>query len=56
MGASNKKTAHQAFVDEALAAWQDFEETGLHLTDADMRRWLKSWGTEHETSPPEPHR
>lgn len=30
----------QAFKRDALQAWQEYQETGLHLTGAEMDAWL----------------
>jgi predicted transcriptional regulator len=51
----DREEARESFKQEAIAAWADFQETGLHVTDEEMRRWLKSWGTDDELSPPTPH-
>lgn len=40
------------FLEVALAAWGDFQRTGLHVTHDEMKRWLESWGTDRETAAP----
>ena len=40
---------------ELLAAWEEYQATGLHVTHEEMRAWLLSVGTENELPPPEPH-
>ncbi len=41
---------------DGLKAWNDFQETGLHLTFDEVADWLKSWGTDEEKAEPECHR
>ena len=40
---------------ELLAAWEEYQVTGLHVTQKEMLAWLDSWGTENELQPPECH-
>ena len=41
---------------DTLRAWEDFHETGLHATVAEVDNWLASWGTENELPAPECHK
>ncbi|RFB83835.1 CopG family transcriptional regulator [Rhizobium leguminosarum bv. trifolii] len=41
---------------ETLEAWNEFEATGLHVTGAEVEKWLSSWGTDDELSAPECHK
>lgn len=43
------------FQQEAIAAWQDFQQDGLHLTDDEVMAWLETWGTKQETEIPKCH-
>jgi len=47
---------HNTFHQEALQAWEEYKETGLHVTGAEVIEWLKTWGTEHERAAPTCHR
>lgn len=40
---------------EALQAWEDYQETGLHATGDEVKTWLKTWGTDNEQEAPECH-
>lgn len=40
---------------EASAAWEHYQETGLHVTHSEVEAWMKSWGTEGELAAPESH-
>jgi predicted transcriptional regulator len=45
-----------AFRQEALTAWQEYQETGLHVTANEVVNWLETWGTETETAAPICHK
>lgn len=47
--------AHGRFVQEALASWRHYKQTGLHLTLDEVDAWLETWGTSEEKGPPECH-
>lgn len=44
-----------SFVEDAQAAWSDFQQSGRHLTDAELSVWLQRWGTDAETEIPVCH-
>ena len=50
-----REEARESFKQEALAAWQEFQETGLHLTGAEVEAWLRGWGAEDEAAAPKCH-
>lgn len=50
-----REEARESFKQEALSAWQAYQETGKHLTGQEVRHWLSTWGTEHEQESPECH-
>jgi predicted transcriptional regulator len=39
----------------ALAAWDRYQETGLHVTLEDVTTWVETWGTKAEVTPPKCH-
>lgn len=51
-----REEKREAFRQEALAAWEEFQATGLHATAEEVDRWLESWGTDHELPAPECHK
>ena len=51
----DKEEKREAFRQATLAAWQEFQETGLHVTGEEMDAWLESWGTENELPAPVCH-
>lgn len=50
-----KEKAQESFKTEALQAWQDYKETGLHLTGDETLKWLSEWGTDKESTAPQCH-
>jgi len=50
-----REEARESFKREAIAAWQECQETGLHLTGKEVGDWLDTWGTEQETVVPPCH-
>ncbi len=37
-----REEARESFKQAALAAWADYQETGLHLTGDEVRKWLQT--------------
>ncbi len=50
-----REELRESFKQEALDSWKEYQETSLHITLEETREWLKTWGTENETGPPECH-
>lgn len=50
-----REEAREGFRKEALASWQAYRETGRHVTGAEARAWLATWGTDDEKAAPECH-
>jgi predicted transcriptional regulator len=53
---TEREKARAEFRAEALAAWQEYQDTGLHVTHGEVEKWLKSWGTKEEIPAPPCHR
>lgn len=51
----DREEARESFLREAMASWEHYRETGLHVTGDEFATWLDGWGTDKETAPPEPH-
>jgi predicted transcriptional regulator len=51
-----REEKHEAFRQDALAAWQEFESTGLHVTAADADAWLEKLERGEDVPPPSPIR
>ncbi len=50
-----REEQREAFKQEALRSWEEYQQTGLHLTGEEVRDWLSTWGTDTESEPPECH-
>ena len=51
-----REEARESFKEEALQAWREYRETGLHLSVEETAAWLDRWGTEDETEVPDWHK
>jgi predicted transcriptional regulator len=51
----NREETRESFKQEALASWKSYKATGQHLTGQEVKDWLKTWGTDQETTIPECH-
>lgn len=50
-----REEARESLKQEALGAWEAYQETGRHLTGQEVRAWLNTWGSEQEKAVPECH-
>jgi predicted transcriptional regulator len=50
-----REEAKESFQREAIASWENYRETGRHLTGKEVASWLESWGTDHEKPVPDCH-
>ncbi|HLJ78622.1 MAG TPA: ribbon-helix-helix protein, CopG family [Acidobacteriaceae bacterium] len=46
----------QRYHRDALAAWHDYQSTGLHVSDEEADRWLAQLEAGEDAAPPECHR
>lgn len=46
----------EAFKQDALNAWDEYQMTGSHLTASEVENWLDSWGSEDEVETPICHK
>ncbi len=44
-----------SFRQDAMNAYEEYQETGLHVTGDEVATWLKTWGTDNEKDPPKCH-
>jgi predicted transcriptional regulator len=51
-----REEARQTFRDEADGAWRDYEETGLHATQAELDAWASFLGTRRPKRAPKWHK
>jgi predicted transcriptional regulator len=51
-----REEKREAFRQDTIKAWDEYQETGLHATAAEVDTWLASWGTEDELPAPICHK
>lgn len=52
----DREEKREAFRQDMIKAWEEYQETGLHATAAEVDTWLASWGTENELPAPVCHK
>ena len=52
----DREEKREAFRQDTIKAWEEYQETGLHATTAEVDTWLASWGTENELPAPVCHK
>lgn len=51
-----REERREAFRQDTLRAWEDYQATGLHATTDEVEKWLASWGTDDELPAPICHK
>lgn len=51
-----REEKREAFRQDTLNAWDEFQATGLHATADEVEKWLASWGSDNELPAPECHK
>ncbi|MFA5241485.1 MAG: CopG family ribbon-helix-helix protein [Sulfuricella sp.] len=51
-----REEKREAFQQDAINAWQEYQETGLHVTGDEVIAWLDTWGEENEKPAPLCHK
>lgn len=41
-----REDKRESFRKDAIRAWEEYQDTGLHVTGTEVRDWLDTWGTE----------
>ena len=52
----DREERREAFRKDTIKAWEEYQETGLHATAAEVDDWLASWGSESEIPAPVCHK
>lgn len=52
----DREEKRQSLHQDAVAAWEEFEETGLHVSGNEVMAWLETWGTDNELPAPACHK
>lgn len=50
-----KEEVQQNLNQASEEAMEHYSKTGLHVTHAEVTKWLESWGTDEELDPPQCH-
>ncbi|HEX5337734.1 MAG TPA: CopG family ribbon-helix-helix protein [Gallionella sp.] len=50
-----REEKRETFRQDAISAWNQFQETGLHVTGDEVIAWLDTWGEENEVTAPVCH-
>jgi len=50
-----QESKRETFRQETLKAWEEYADTGLHVTLDEVAVWTESWGTDEEKEAPECH-
>ena len=51
-----REEKREAFRQDAIRAWNEYRDTGLHATGDEVLAWLETWGTESELPAPACHK
>ena len=51
-----REEKREAFRQGAINAWNEYQETGLHVTGDEVIAWLDTWGEENEKAAPVCHK
>ena len=50
-----REEKREAFRQDAINAWQEYQETGLHVTGEEVEAWLAKLEAGQDVEPPECH-
>lgn len=51
-----REEKREAFRQDGINAWKEYQETGLHVTGDEVIAWLDTWGEENEQAAPVCHK
>ena len=52
----DREEKREAFRQDTIKSWEEYQETGVHATAAEVDTWLASWGSENELPAPACHK
>ena len=52
----DREEQREEFKQEALAAWEEYQRTGSHVTGEEVSTWLAKLATGRKAKPPKPHK
>lgn len=50
-----REERREAFKQDTLTAWEDYQAAGQHATAGEVEHWLSSWGSDDEFPAPPCH-
>lgn len=50
-----REEKREAFRQEGIAAWEEYQRTGLHLTNDEVKAWLSELAAGNDVEPPQCH-
>lgn len=50
-----REEKREAFRQEGIAAWEEYQRTGLHLTNDEVKAWLSELAAGNDVEPPKCH-
>lgn len=50
-----REEKREAFKQDAVNSWREYQETGLHVTGDEVIAWMETWGDENEKAAPVCH-
>lgn len=51
-----REEKREAYRQDGINAWNEYQETGLHVTGDEVIAWLDTWGEENEQAAPACHK
>ncbi|MHB1401005.1 MAG: CopG family ribbon-helix-helix protein [Thiobacillus sp.] len=51
-----REEKREAFRQDGIRAWNEYQATGLHVTGDEVMAWLDTWGEENEQAAPVCHK
>lgn len=51
-----REEKREAFRQVTLKAWEEYQETGLHVSSDEITAWLETWGDKNEKAAPTCHK
>ena len=50
-----REDKRKSFREDAIRSWEEYQDTGLHVTGSEVKDWLNTWGAENEEDVPKCH-
>lgn len=51
----SREEKREAWRQEGIAVWEEYQQTGLHLTNAEVKEWLSQLAAGNNVEPPKCH-